>query len=291
MKERTKIKIKTKSLLSVLLVALLLLSCYPPTALAAPEQPLLQISSVSFNPATVSPGKEFKMVVTLTNHGDYDAHNVTLDVLSQSGANDLGVFSMVGSGSHFYREEILSGESTTIEIPMVSSPNAEAKNYNLNLQLNCETWGGDTYNFTETVGIVINESESMSIIAPDRFVLTENDKGLTPIAFEIANFGSNPVRGVQVSVSAEGASFSKDYQYYGTFEKDDNDDFTADVTTTESGEFPGKITVKYMDSFNNERVIEKAITIVSEEATAPATASGEENFFQKFLRVVFGIGA
>lgn len=291
MKERTKIIIKTKSLLLVLLVALLLLSCYAPTALAAPEQPLLQISSVSFNPATVSPGKEFKMVVTLTNHGDYDAHNVTLDVLSQSGANDLGVFSMVGSGSHFYREEILSAESTTIEIPMVSSPNAEAKNYNLNLQLNCETWGGETYNFTETVGIVINESESMSIIAPDRFVLTENDKGITPIAFEIANFGSNPVRGVQVSVSADGVDFSKDYQYYGTFEKDDNDDFSADVTTAETGEFPGKITVKYMDSFNNERVIEKAITVVSEEATTQATDSGEENFFQKFLRVVFGIGA
>jgi len=46
-----------------------------------------------------------------------------------------------------------------------------------------------------------------------------------------------------------------------------------------------------MDSFNNERMIEKAITIVSEEATSQSTESGEENFFQKFLRVVFGIGA
>lgn len=290
MKERTKFEIKTKSLFSVLLAALLLL-CFMPTALAAPEQPLLQISSVTFNPATVSPGKEFKLVVTLTNHGDYDAHNVTLDVLSQSGATDLGVFSMVGSGSHFYREEIPSAESATIEIPMVSSPNAEAKNYNLNLQINCETSGGSVYNFTETVGIVINESDSMSIIASDRFVMIENDKGLTPIEFEIANFGSNPVRGVQVSVSAEGVSFSKDYNYYGTFEKDDNDDFSADVTTANAGEFPGKITVKYMDSFNNERVIEKAITIVSEEATTPAAESGDENVFQKFLRVVFGIGA
>lgn len=291
MKAKTRFGSTTKAIFFTVVMGLLLLLCFTPTALAAPEQPLLQISSVTFNPATVSPGKEFKMIVTLTNHGEYDAHNVTLDVLSQSGSADLGVFSMVGSGSHFYREEIPSGESAAIEIPMITSPNAEAKNYNLNLQLNCETSGGEAYNFTETVGIVINESDSMSIIAPDRFVLTENDKGVTPVAFELANYGSNPVRGVQVKISADGVTFSKDYQYYGTFEKDDNDDFSADVTTADKGEFPGKITLKYMDSFNNERTLEKNITIVSEEASSEKTNTGEENIFQKFLRVIFGIGA
>lgn len=291
MKPKTTFGAKLKAIFATMMVGLLLLLCLTPTAMAAPEQPLLQISSVTFNPTTVSPGKEFKMIVTLTNHGDYDAHNVTLDVLSQSGVADLGVFSMVGSGSHFYREEIPSGESATIEIPMVSSPNAEAKNYNLNLQLNCESSDGEAYNFTETVGIVINESDSMSIIAPDRFVLKKNDKGVTPVAFEIANYGSNPVRGVQVNISADGVDFSKTDQYYGTFEKDDNDDFTADVTTADKGEFPGKITLRYMDSFNNERTLEKNITIVSEEASKQATDSGDENIFQKFLRVLFGIGA
>ena len=291
MKEETKFGTRPTAIVAAVIAGLLLLVCLTPTAWAAPEQPLLQISSVTFNPVTVSPGKEFKMIVTLTNHGEYDAHNVTLDVLSQSGVADLGVFSMVGSGSHFYREEIPSGTSTTIEIPMVTSPNAEAKNYNLNLQLNCETSGGDAYNFTETVGVIINESDSMSIIAPDRFVLKKNDKGVTPVAFEIANYGANPVRGVQVTVVADGVDFSKDYQYYGTFEKDDNDDFSADVTTATAGEYPGKITLKYQDSFNNERTMEKNITIVSEEASKQSTDTGDENIFQKFLRVLFGIGA
>ncbi|AFA49059.1 COG1361 S-layer family protein [Acetobacterium woodii] len=290
MKQKSITKKIFKAMIPLLMVALLALSLAP-GVLAAPEQPLLQISSVTFDPVTVSPGKEFKMMITLTNHGDYNANNVTLDVLSQSGAEDLGVFSMVGSGSHFYLEKILSGESATIEIPMVTSPNAEAKNYNLNLQINCETWGGETYNFTETVGVVINESDSMSIIAPDRVVLKKNDKGVTPVEFEIANFGSNPVRGVQLSISGDGLTFSKSYEYYGTYEKDDSDNFSTDVTTADKGEFPGKISLKYMDSFNNERTIEKNITIVSEETPVQSTDKSDENAFQKFLRVVFGIGA
>lgn len=130
----------------------------------------------------------------------------------------------------------------------------------------------------------------MSIIAPDRFVLTENDKGVTPIEFEIANFGSNPVRGVQVSVSAESVDFSKDYQYYGTFEKDDNDNFSADVTTAETGDFPGKITVKYMDSFNNERAIEKPLPLFQRKPP-PRQPNPEKRTFSEIFRIVFGIGA
>jgi hypothetical protein len=290
MKKKKMSKFVSKALVPGILAALFLL-VMSPGVFAAPEQPLLQISSVTFDPAVVSPGKEFKMAVTITNHGEYDAHNVKLDVLSMAGANDLGVFSMVGSGSHFYLEEIDSGTSAAITIPMVSSPSAEAKNYNLNLQLACEDSDGDEYTFGETVGITINESGSMSIIAPDRFVLKKNDKGVTPIDFEIANFGANPVRGVQINISGDNITFSKSNQYYGTFEKDDSDDFSADVTTVDKGEFPAKITLKYMDSFNNERTLEKTITIVSEEASSQSVNTGEENIFQKFLRIIFGIGA
>ncbi|WP_170253930.1 COG1361 S-layer family protein [Acetobacterium paludosum] len=282
---------KTKVIYPVLVLSFFLFFCFTPCVLAAPEQPLLQISSVTFSPETVSPGKEFKMTITLTNHGDYDAQNVTLDVQSLAGTQDLGVFSMVGSGSHFYIEKIPSGESATIEIPMVSSPTAEAKNYNINLLINCEDSDGDEYNFTETVGIFINESASMSIIAPDQYTLVANDKGVYQLNAEIANYGSNPVRGVQLNISGVGLNFSSNSKYYGTFEKDDSDDFSTEVTADQQGDFPAKITLKYIDSFNNERTLEKDITIISPDNTKRTSDNADENIFQKFLRIVFGIGA
>ncbi|KNZ40973.1 COG1361 S-layer family protein [Acetobacterium bakii] len=282
---------KAKALLATLIVTLLLFFGIVPGVLAAPEQPLLQISSVTFSPETVSPGKDFKMILTLKNYGDYDAYNVTLDILSMAGAQDLGVFSMVGSGSHFYIDEIPSQETATIEIPMVSSPNAEAKNYNLNLKLYCESSGGTGYEFAETVGIFINESNSMSIIAPDRYTLGTDEKAVNQLEFEIANFGSNPVRGVQLGIASEGLIFTPNYQYYGTFEKDDNDSFTTAVTADTPGEYPTKITLKYLDSFNNERITERDITLVVPEDQVDASASKTENIFQQFLRVVFGINA
>lgn len=282
---------KTKVTLVTLIMTLLLFFGIIPGVLAAPEQPLLQISSVSFSPETVSPGKEFKMTLTLMNYGDYNAHNVTLDVLSIAGAPDLSVFSMVGSGSHFYINEILSEESATIEIPMVASPSAEAKNYNLNLNLYCENSGGTPYEFPETVGIFVNESDSMAIVAPDRYTIGSNEKADTQLEFEIANFGANPVRGVQISIAGEGLTFTPNYQYYGTFEKDDNDNFATAVTTENPGEYLGIITLKYLDSFNNERSIQKNITLVVPDDQINTTAKADDNGFQQFLKILFGIGA
>ncbi|HEY5537258.1 MAG TPA: hypothetical protein VIK23_01170 [Acetobacterium sp.] len=282
---------KAKGILVTLVLTLLLFFGIIPGVFAAPEQPLLQISSVTFSPETVSPGKDFKMTLTLMNYGDYNAHNVTLDILSLAGAQDLGVFSMVGSGSHFYIDEILSEESATIEIPMVASPTAEAKNYNLNLNLYCENSGGTAYEFPETVGVFVNESNSMSIIAPDRYTIGSDAKADNQLEFEIANFGSNPIRGVQISIAGEGLSFSPDNQYYGTFEKDDSDNFAAAVTTDKPGEYPGIITLKYLDSFNNERSTQKNITLVVPDDQTKKTVKADDNAFQQFLKILFGIGA
>jgi hypothetical protein len=280
-----KIKIATITLI----ISLLLFFGTSLGVVAAPDQPLLQISSVSFTPETVSPGAEFKMLITLTNHGYYDAHNITLDILSVAGAPDLGVFSMVGSGSHFFIEEIPSEESATIEIPMVAAPTAEAKNYNLNIQMQCETSGGTVYDFNETVGIFVNESNSMSIIASDRITLGRNEEENNEVTFEIANFGSNPVRGVQMDIVSDGLSFEPNYEYFGTFEKDDNDDFTTMVTFENPGDYPTKIVVKYLDSFNNKRSIERDITIIVPEDQIDKTTSDESSGFEKFLRRLFGI--
>lgn len=282
---------KTKKI-AILLFTLIILSLTPLNITAAPEGPLLQISAVSFSPEIVSPGKQFNMAVTLTNHGEYNAYNVTLDVLSIAGMPDLNVFSMVGNGNHFYIEEIPTGKSTTIEIPMVSSPMAEARNYNLELKMNCETWGGTAYEFDGIVGIFLNEVDSLSIIVPDDYTLTRDRDLDNPFYFEIANFGSNPVKGVQVSLSSDQIEFQKNYQYYGTFEKDDYDDFSTEISVDQGGTFPVKIALKYRDSFNNERFIEKEIKLlVPEDEVIVKDDEESVGFFQKIIKVIFGIGA
>lgn len=85
--------------------------------------------------------------------------------------------------------------------------------------------------------------------------------------------------------------FSSNSKYYGAFEKDDSDDFSTEVTADGQGEFPAKITLKYIDSFNNERTLEKNITIISPGNTNQTSDNADENIFQKFLRIVFGISA
>jgi hypothetical protein len=229
------------------------------------------------------------MSVTLSNHGEYNAYNVTLDVASLAGSEDLGIFSMVGNGNQFFVEEIDSGEATTVDIPMVSAPSAEAKNYNLNLNIKYESWGETEYTSTATVGIFLNEADSMSIISADQFTLENEDD---EISLEIANYGSNPVKGVQLSIAGDNLTFGTGFQYFGTFEKDDYDDFSTSVTADAAGSYPAKITLKYMDSFNNERVIERDITInIPDSATSSEANEDDENPFTRFFKALFGISA
>ncbi|MDK2936666.1 MAG: hypothetical protein PWP16_218 [Eubacteriaceae bacterium] len=270
-----------------LMVLLLLIS--PVSVLAGPEQPLLQVSAVSFSPETVAPGKEFVMSVTISNHGEYNAYNITLDVASLAGSEDLGIFSMVGNGNQFFVEEIDSGETTTIDIPMVSDPSAEAKNYNINLNIKYESWGETEYTSAATVGVFLNEADSMSIISSEQFTV---DNEADEISLEIANYGSNPVKGVQLSIAGDNLTFGTGFQYFGTFEKDDYDDFSTSVTADAAGSYPAKITLKYMDSFNNERVIERDITInIPDSATSSEANEDDENPFTRFFKALFGISA
>ncbi|WKY48870.1 hypothetical protein Q5O24_06010 [Eubacteriaceae bacterium ES3] len=277
-----------KKKFSLCLLALLFLFS-PMVVLAGPEQPLLQVSSVSFSPEIVAPGKEFVMSVTLTNYGEYNAYNITLDAASIAGSEDLGIFSIVGNGNQFFVEEIDSGESATIDIPMVSAPSAEAKNYNLNLMIDYESWGETEYQSTGTVGVFLNEADSMSIISPDMYTVTADENEIT---VEIANFGANSVKGVQLAISGENLTFGTEFQYYGTFEKDDYDDFSTTVSADAQGSYPAKITLKYLDSFNNERIIEREVTIlVPEDEIVSANEDAGENPITRFLKALFGIGA
>ncbi len=278
-----------KKIISIVVVILLVFMATP--VMAAPDYPLLLISEVRFNTESVTPGSNYTMSVVVVNHGNYNAYNTTIDVKSLSGAQDLGVFSMTGSGNHFYLGRINAGGTEVIDIPMMVAPNAEAKNYNLNLEIRCVDGNDQQYKFPETVGIAVNESNSMSLIALDKLVLNNGEAG-DNLKIEISNFGSNAVRGVHLKLSSDNpeVEISNTEEYYGTYEKNNTDTFVTSVNATAPGDYKLKATLNYVDSYNNQRSIEKEIEVQAENVSdVNVEESTETNPVIKFIKALFGI--
>jgi len=278
-----------KKIISILVVILLVFMATP--VMAAPDYPLLLISEVRFNTESVTPGSNFIMSVVLVNHGEYNAYNTTVDVKNLSGAQDLGVFSMTGSGNHFYLGRINAGSTEVIDIPMMVAPNAEAKNYNLDLEIRCVDGNDQQYKFPETVGIAVNESNSMSLISLDKLMI-EDGAPSDNLKIEISNFGTNVVRGVHLKLSSDNpeVEISNTEEYYGTYEKNNTDTFITSVNAKTPGDYKVKATLYYVDSFNNQRSIEKEIEVHADTATEVETEqSANSNPFVDFIKALFGI--
>ncbi|SEA66026.1 hypothetical protein SAMN04515656_11927 [Eubacterium aggregans] len=300
-----------KKLLSILTIVAMTACFFTAPVAAAPNQPLLQITSVSTYPEAVSPGDNFDVFLTIVNNGNYNAYNTNISVLNISGSktSDLDVFSMSGSGNHVYVGQVDSFGATSATLHMAVSPVATAKNYNLNIQIDTVDGDGNSYSYPETIGLFVNESTSMSLVAPSELTVSSENSTTTTatdskdsakgnLSMEVANLGTNAVRGVQLQLSGSGLSIKDTSTYYGTFEKDDADTFTTTVTADTPGNYDLTAELRYVDSFNNERKITKNIKItVPDNATSTnKTGSGTNgtgstglNILTDIAKVLFGI--
>ncbi len=295
-----------KKRLLALLILTLALGFFAAPVAAAPDTPLLQITSVSTYPEAVSPGDNFDVFLSVVNNGNYNAYNTNIEVLNISGSktNDLDVFSMSGSGNHVYLGQVSSFEATSATLHMAVSPAATAKNYNLNLNITTVDGNGNAYSFPETIGLFVNEATSMSLIVPDQITLkdstdtvaTTTDSENKNLKVEIANLGSNSVRGVQLSLVGDGVDVADSSTYYGTFEKDDSDSVATTVTSDTPGDHTIVATLNYVDSFNNERQVVKNIkVVVPDSATTSSTANTAKgdgssgSILGNIVKVIFGI--
>ncbi|MGL4282668.1 MAG: hypothetical protein ACRCSI_03215, partial [Eubacterium aggregans] len=189
---------------------------------------------------------------------------------------------MSDSGNHVYVGQVDSFGATSATLHMAVSPVATAKNYNLNIKIDTVDGdgNGNSYSYPETIGLFVNESTSMSLVAPSELTVSSENSTTTTttdskgsakgnLSMEVANLGTNAVRGVQLQLSGSGLSIKDTSTYYGTFEKDDTDTFTTTVTADTQGNYDLTAELRYVDSFNNERKITKNIkVIVPDNATS-----------------------
>lgn len=112
-------------------------------------RPQLVVGPVSSGSASVGPGDQFDLDVTLRNLGDRAARHV---VLSLTGG---GPFAPLGAGNTGSIANLAAGQAVTLTFSLAVDANAKPGAYSQGISLEYEDWSGNRYTSQQSVGLVV----------------------------------------------------------------------------------------------------------------------------------------
>lgn len=248
------------------------------------NKPKLIISSYDISPKIVEAGKNFNLSLSLYNtNADNTIYNlkVSLDQASNSDntgeqnnvVNDGSVFSPVGRSNTFYRAEIYPWNYTSETLTMNVLPNAKAGNYLMNINFEYEDYLGNQYNTTETIGIPVVQTASISTsdLSMDEVIEGEPSN----VSLNIYNTGKDYLTNLMLKVEGDDFSVDEPSHFVGNFAQGASDTYSFNITANKTSLVKGKVLISYEDSTG--KVHEEEKTFSKEVSLAPSVDNPSDN--------------
>jgi len=124
----------------------------PPAEAARPK---LTISRVELRPEAVEAGREFSLLLEVKNFGNQRARAISVVASRLEGANGLDVFFPVGTSNAFALDSLAQEGRAKKTLKFMVSPRAQAKTYNLVIEMAYRDQDGQTYTTSEVIGIPV----------------------------------------------------------------------------------------------------------------------------------------
>ena len=119
------------------------------------DKPKLTISQAELLPETVEAGEEFSLLLEVKNIGDQEARAVKVTAKHLEGAGGLDIFFPVGRSNAFVLDDLGQGERAEKTLNFRVSPQAQAKSYNLIVEIEYCDPEGESYSASEVIGIPV----------------------------------------------------------------------------------------------------------------------------------------
>lgn len=163
-------------------------------------QPKIMLSGYSVNPSPVVAGQIFHLSATLLNTNEKQSlDNVMISIVGMT-------TELLPSGSdtgNFYFEKIGKGESVTLEMDMVASPNSKPEPQKLIISVEYE--GNKATAYTANEEIVIPVSQPIRLEYDEPQIPQEVNAGDTiSVSLNVMNLGIGSVHNVRLSLEASG---------------------------------------------------------------------------------------
>ncbi|NVF11225.1 hypothetical protein HV819_04355 [Anaerococcus sp. AGMB00486] len=233
------------------------------------NKPKLIISSYEIKPKMVEAGKNFTLNLSLYNtNAENTIYNLKVNIDQGNSQNtgtpsggenntitDAAVFSPVGRSNTFYRSAIYPWNYTSESLTMNVLPNAKAGNYLMNVNFEYEDYLGNQYQSTETIGIPVVQTASISTsdISMDDVFQGEPSN----ISLNIYNTGKDNLTNLMCKVEGDGFSVDEKSHFIGNFAQGASDTYSFNVTANEGKILKGKVVISYEDSTGQTHTEEK----------------------------------
>jgi hypothetical protein len=121
------------------------------------DKPRLTISKAELDPGLVEAGREFSLRLNIKNIGAEKARDIRVAVSRVEGAAGLEVFFPVDTSNTFTLDDLRPNRQRQKALKFTVSPHAQAKIYNLVLEMDYRDQEGQTYTASEVISIPVHK--------------------------------------------------------------------------------------------------------------------------------------
>ncbi|NLW25660.1 MAG: hypothetical protein GXY91_10580 [Clostridia bacterium] len=246
-----------------------------PDSDATGKTPWVIINKYTLSVDKILAGNTVVLKLFIENTNEKDVNNVKVSIVDiQLEDNQKGdtVFSPVDSSNTFYIEKIPGKTIVEKDIALYVDPNAQAKTYNVPIDITYEYDNGVEKTVNERVNIPVTQEcrfEVFSVDVPPVAMVGE----LVPVTSEFVNVGKVTLTNFMVNLEGDFTKENAIY-YIGNMETGMSDFYQAMVIPEKEGVLEGKLVFSYIDNNNQEVRVEEPFTI--EVQSAPELPAGME---------------
>lgn len=235
------------------------------------QSPHLLVETYRAEPAPITPGATFSLMLLLTNVGAGPADQVFVRL------NELGPLAPVDSSNVRFIESIPAGDQIEVAYQLAADGSASTGQVALNVDLTYQDAFGVETQETVTISLRIQEIPHFHIglFEPISHPVEIGDTFELPV--EIINIGENRVNVSTVDVASDDLEIQDGSIYIGPLDGGTSGTLVPMAKALSPGNAEISVMVHYLDSFQQSQTITEILTIQVEGNPEDAEAAGADD--------------
>lgn len=274
-----------------------------PTPTPSTTQPRIVLTTYLVEPeAELRPGGIFQLTLNLTNVGDGMASNIVQTLGGENGAS-LQPFALLNASNVRFIEQLAPGESIELTQQMIVAGTADSGVFNLPLSFTYDDPSGTERVDNQVLNLLVQKQPQLTV-GFYRSVLPGFVGEPLDLPVEVVNIGRSLVNISTITLEGADLTFENGSAYIGPLDGGTSGSLDGLAIPQMGGNLDLRVTVNYLDDFNQPQMFEQTLTVFVEEPVVPEDVPSdgavppeeevEESFLDtvwRFVRGMLGLGS